>query len=166
MVTTRRCSVYTREAMTTRLPFRRPAAEPVNVIFYCQDSYGLGHGVAGLRADPLFHYFSPVKATEYLAAGRPTVVADAGDFADLVSRGAALGYRPGDVAELRMQLEALAVDPALGERLSREGRVLAQSCTWRAASRRVVGAFERMLDSGSAEDSTRAAGEPTRGGLR
>jgi hypothetical protein len=42
MVTTRKCSVYTREAMTARLPFRRPAAEPVNVIFYCQDSYGLG----------------------------------------------------------------------------------------------------------------------------
>jgi glycosyltransferase involved in cell wall biosynthesis len=122
--------------------------------------------VAGLPTDPRFHYFSPVKAMEYLAAGRPTVVADAGDLADLVSCGAALGYRPGEVAELRAQLEALAVDQALGERLSREGRVLAQSRTWRAAARRVAEAFERMLDSGSAVARTRAGSQPSRGGPR
>jgi glycosyltransferase involved in cell wall biosynthesis len=116
--------------------------------------------VAGLPPDPRFHYFSPVKAIEYLAAGRPTVVAEAGDLAELVSCGAALGYRPGEVADLRAQLEALAVDPTLGERLSRKGRSLARSRTWRAAARRVVGAFERMLDAAPAVDHTRAESEP------
>ncbi len=40
--------------------------------------------VAGLPADPRWHYFSPLKAMEYLACGRPTVVALAGDLSDLV----------------------------------------------------------------------------------
>jgi glycosyltransferase involved in cell wall biosynthesis len=122
--------------------------------------------VAGLPRDPRFHYFSPVKAMEYLAAGRPTVVAEAGDLTELVSCGAALGYRPGEVGELRSRLEALAVDPALGERLSVQGRALAKSRTWRAAARRIVEAFERLLESAAAVDGTPAASEPIRGGTR
>jgi glycosyltransferase involved in cell wall biosynthesis len=106
--------------------------------------------VAGLPPDPRFQYFSPVKAMEYLAVGCPTVVAEAGDLADLVSCGAALGYRPGDIGDLRAQLEALASSAALRKRLSHRGTVLAQSRTWRAAARVVVDAFERMLESGSA----------------
>jgi glycosyltransferase involved in cell wall biosynthesis len=122
--------------------------------------------VAGLPRDPRFHYFSPVKAMEYLAAGRPTVVAEAGDLTELVACGAALGYRPGEVSELRGRLEALAIDPALGKRLSREGRALAESRTWRAAARRVVGAVERILDPASAVAGTRSGSQPVRGGTR
>jgi glycosyltransferase involved in cell wall biosynthesis len=100
--------------------------------------------MAGLPADTALHYFSPLKALEYLAAGRPTVVADAGDLAAIAGAGAALAYRPEDVTDLGAQLLAVATSAELRERLSSAGRAFAQTRTWRAAAREVVQAAERL----------------------
>jgi glycosyltransferase involved in cell wall biosynthesis len=99
---------------------------------------------AGLPADPALHYFSPLKALEYLASGRPTVVAAAGDLASLADAGVALGYRPGDSADLCARLLELADDPALRARLAKRGRAHAERVTWRDAARRIVQALERL----------------------
>ena len=64
--------------------------------------------VSSLMNDPALRYFSPLKAMEYFAAGRPTVVAAAGDLRGVVAAGAALGYRPGDPTSLADQLARLA----------------------------------------------------------
>jgi len=100
--------------------------------------------VAGLLPDRALHYFSPIKAFEYLACGRPTVVAEAGELAALVAAGAALGYRPGEAAELASRLELIAGDAVVRERLGRAGRSFAETRTWRAAARAVAGAVERL----------------------
>jgi glycosyltransferase involved in cell wall biosynthesis len=93
---------------------------------------------AGLTDDPALHYFSPLKALEYLAAGRPTVVARAGSLAQLAAVGVALGYRPGDSADLAAQLVKLASNPELGQRLSTAGRAYAEGRSWRAAARTIL----------------------------
>ena len=118
--------------------------------------------VAGLPSDPRWQYFSPLKAMEYLACGRPTVVAMAGDLADLVEAGAALGYRPGDPFDLRRQLAAVAADPGLSERLSRAGRSLAECRTWRAAARSILQAAERLPRTESNAYSQSRRGAPRR----
>jgi glycosyltransferase involved in cell wall biosynthesis len=100
--------------------------------------------VATLAADPSLHYFSPLKALEYLAAGRATVVAKAGALTGLAEAGAALGYRPGDPVDLAARLEAVAGDAALRRRVARRGRSYAESRTWRAAARAVVAATEAL----------------------
>jgi glycosyltransferase involved in cell wall biosynthesis len=99
---------------------------------------------AGLTDDPALHYFSPLKALEYLAAGRPTVVARAGSLAPLADAGVALGYRPGDSADLAGQLMTLASDPELGQRLSTAGRAYAEGRSWRAAARTILAAAATM----------------------
>lgn len=93
---------------------------------------------AGLASDPALHYFSPLKALEYLAAGRPTVVARAGSLAPLADAGAAVGYRPGDSADLAAQFMALASNLELGQRLSTAARSYAEGRTWRAAARTIL----------------------------
>src|SRR5439155_6451646 len=55
--------------------------------------------VASLTADPSLDYFSPLKALEYMACGRPTVVALVGDLCALVERQVVLGYRAGDAGD-------------------------------------------------------------------
>jgi glycosyltransferase involved in cell wall biosynthesis len=94
--------------------------------------------VAPLSTDPAFHYFSPLKAMEYLAAGRPTVVAAAGDLASFADLGAALAYRPGDAQDLARALATVRGDAALRERMVRKGQELARVRTWRAAARAIV----------------------------
>ncbi|HYY06564.1 MAG TPA: glycosyltransferase family 4 protein [Candidatus Limnocylindria bacterium] len=100
--------------------------------------------VAPLAADRSLHYFSPLKALEYLAAGRPAVVAAAGDLADFAGAGAALSYPPRDAPELAKALARVATDAALRERLERSGRELARTRTWRAAARTIVEAIESL----------------------
>jgi glycosyltransferase involved in cell wall biosynthesis len=100
--------------------------------------------VAGLPPDPTLHYFSPLKALEYLAAGRPAVVAAAGDLARLADAGAALAYAPGNQEELTQLLRKLAADSQLRSTLSRNGRAYAETRTWRSAAREIAQAAERL----------------------
>ncbi len=100
--------------------------------------------VAGLRMDPDLDYFSPLKAMEYLACGKATVVALLGDLAGLASGGVALGYRPGDPTELADRLEALASDGGARARLGRMGREHAEDRTWRAAVRAILQELDRL----------------------
>jgi glycosyltransferase involved in cell wall biosynthesis len=100
--------------------------------------------VAGLPPDPTLHYFSPLKALEYLAAGRPAVVAAAGDLAGLADAGAALAYAPGNPEELTRLLRKLAADSQLRSTLSRNGRAYAETRTWRSAAREIAQAAERL----------------------
>jgi glycosyltransferase involved in cell wall biosynthesis len=100
--------------------------------------------VAGLTADPELHYFSPLKVLEYLAAGRPTVVADAGDLTQIITAGAALGYRPGDAADLAVKLLLVASDADVRGGLARGGRAYARTHTWREAARAIAQAAERL----------------------
>lgn len=98
--------------------------------------------VAPLSSDPELRYFAPLKALEYLAAGRPTVVAEAGDLGDVVRGGAALGYPPGDARALADRLATIGADPLLGRRLGAAGRAFAEVRTWRAAVRAVLTAVQ------------------------
>jgi glycosyltransferase involved in cell wall biosynthesis len=100
--------------------------------------------VASLPADPQLHYFSPLKVLEYLAAGRPTVVADAGDLRTIAAAGVALAYRPGDVGSLAAQLLLVASDAETRARLSRAGPEYARARTWRDAARTIAQAAERL----------------------
>ncbi len=100
--------------------------------------------VAGLPPDPQFDYFSPLKALEYLACGRPTVVADRGDVAGLARSGAALAYRPGDPDDLAERLELIASSPDLAGSLGASGRALAQSHTWQDAASAILQAALRL----------------------
>jgi glycosyltransferase involved in cell wall biosynthesis len=94
--------------------------------------------------DPTLLYFSPLKAMEYLAAGRPTVVAVAGDLVQLVARGAALGYRPGDATSLAGQLTAVALSAQLRTQLSAAALTVAAENTWPMVSRRVLAAVPQV----------------------
>ena len=96
--------------------------------------------VSSLVSDPALDYFSPLKAMEYLAAGRPTVVTDAAGLAELVAAGAALGYPAGDKEALADRLSGLASDAGLSERLAAAGRAYAAGHSWQAISQRILAA--------------------------
>lgn len=92
--------------------------------------------VVPMSADPQLQYFSPLKAMEYLALGRPTVVTRAGDLIELERAGAALGYEPGDGADLAAALVRLSGEPSLAEGLRLQGMATALGHTWLDAAQR------------------------------
>lgn len=89
--------------------------------------------VAPLHADPELQYFSPLKAMEYLAVGRPAVVADAGDLAALARAGAAAAYAPGSPAALAAALGRVADHP---DGIVARGLELARGESWERTARR------------------------------
>jgi glycosyltransferase involved in cell wall biosynthesis len=118
--------------------------------------------VAGLPVEPEWQYFSPLKALEYMACGRPTVVAAAGDLLGLAHDGVALAYRPGDTADLIRQLLAVATHRDLAERLSKEGRSYAENRTWRAAARAIVQEVEALSPAAAIANRHSSSGAPRR----
>lgn len=100
--------------------------------------------VGSVAADPGLDYFAPLKVMEYLAAGRPTVVAATGDLVGLVRQNAALLYPPGDADGLARRITELADDPGLREQLAIRGRAVAGRWTWRQAARRVLEDVARL----------------------
>lgn len=90
--------------------------------------------VSPMSGDPAFQYFSPLKALEYLALGKPTVVAAAGDLQVLAAEGAALAYEPGSAEALALSLMAIEADPALRARLAGRAREVARRSTWVGAT--------------------------------
>jgi glycosyltransferase involved in cell wall biosynthesis len=121
-----------REARTLQVPLMitgRVAHDRVPALAAAADAC-----VALLHPDPRLQYFSPLKATEYLALGKPTVVAEAGDLAELVRQGAAIGYRPGSAEDLAAALVRVASDPSVGRSASERGQALARRMSWRLAA--------------------------------
>jgi glycosyltransferase involved in cell wall biosynthesis len=106
---------------------------------------------AGLPADPAVQYFSPLKAMEYLAAGRATVAARAGSLQPVIDAGAALGYRPGDADDLAATLRSLMENEELRTRIARAGQGYARERTWANAARATVDAIGGL--AGPAADS-------------
>jgi glycosyltransferase involved in cell wall biosynthesis len=77
---------------------------------------------------PIF-YSSPLKISEYLAAGLPVVASGQGDVPRLVGD-AGLLVPPGDASALRQALAALQSDNGLRMRLAASARTRARSLDW------------------------------------
>lgn len=103
--------------------------------------------VAPLHADPELQYFSPLKAMEYLALGRPTAVAEAGDLAALARAGAAVGYTPGSPDALAAALARLADDP---DPVTARGLELAREHSWERTARRSLDGLIELREPAAA----------------
>jgi glycosyltransferase involved in cell wall biosynthesis len=99
--------------------------------------------VPNADGSPMFN--SPVKAYEYMAAGRAIIASRLGQLEEVLVDGeTALLVEPGDAAALAASVERVAADAALRERLGAAARKLAlQRHTWRENAARVVSAVER-----------------------
>jgi glycosyltransferase involved in cell wall biosynthesis len=76
-------------------------------------------------------YTSPLKLFEYMAMGRPIVVADLPSIREVVRDGEhALLVPPEEPAAIAAAVNRLAADPALRERLGRAAAALAASYSW------------------------------------
>jgi glycosyltransferase involved in cell wall biosynthesis len=82
-------------------------------------------------------YFHPLKAVEYLAAGKPVIYSDQGDLRALVGAGG-LGYLPGSVGQLADRLAQLLDDEALRRRLARSAALRGARLDWTVIAERVV----------------------------
>lgn len=104
--------------------------------------------VAGYPAGE--HYFSPLKVAEYLATGLPTVASAIADLPALVADGTeALLVPPGDVAATADALVRLVADPALADRLARDGRAAAVArMSWSAVVDRTLALVPRLREAG------------------
>ncbi len=76
-------------------------------------------------------YFFSRKSVEYLAAGKPIIVADIiGKEAFLKENENALFYKPGDSKDLSLQIQQLIDNPSLYEKISRNNLELAKEFSW------------------------------------
>ena len=84
-------------------------------------------------------YTSPLKLFEYMAMGRPIVVADLPSIREVVRDGEhALLVPPEDPAAIAAAVARLAADPALRERLGRAAAALAPSYSWERRAERIA----------------------------
>lgn len=85
-------------------------------------------------------YFSPLKVTEYMAAGLPVVASGIGQIADLIDhQRTGVLVPPGDAAALARALAALSANASWRESLGRAARAHVEAhCTWTAALDRVL----------------------------
>jgi glycosyltransferase involved in cell wall biosynthesis len=85
-------------------------------------------------------YFSPLKLTEYMAAGLPVVASAIGQVTSLVRHeDTGLLFTPGDVTGLARALQRLHADAALRECLGQSARAfVAEHCTWRSIFDRIL----------------------------
>jgi glycosyltransferase involved in cell wall biosynthesis len=82
---------------------------------------------------------SPMKAFEYLAAGRPVVASDLPSIREIYdSEVDALLVRADDPEAFAGAIQRLLADPALSKRLSASAREKAWRCSWEARARAVV----------------------------
>lgn len=109
-----------------------------------------------LRSDPLFEITIPGKTQAYLAAGRPILMAVAGDAARLVERAeAGISCTPGDPASIADAVDMLyEMTPAQREEMGRSGR---QFYDQELAFDVGVGKFERCFHSSASWDRATSA---------
>ncbi|MDD5307423.1 MAG: glycosyltransferase family 4 protein [Deltaproteobacteria bacterium] len=90
----------------------------------------------------------PLKAFEYLAAGRPIVTGEVEDTAELLRHGeTALRVPPDDVAALTAALRGLLADPARRDAMGRAARQRAQGLDWTARGERLLAFMRERLDA-------------------
>jgi len=91
-----------------------------------------------LAAHPTFEAFVPSKLLDFMAVGRPVVLAAAGESRRLLDAAAAgIGVAPEDPAALAGALESLADDPGAAQAFGRRGREFARSRTRIAQAERL-----------------------------
>ena len=104
---------------------------------------GADCGVAILRPIPLFATTFPNKVFDYMAAGRPVVLAINGVIRTVVEEaGAGLAVPPGDPAALAEAIRALAANPQAARDMGRRGRAHAEAAFDRAD---LAAQMERVL---------------------
>jgi len=99
-------------------------------------------GVATYERNPLTEIAAPHKVMEYVAAGRPLVLADLKGLRH-VWEGAALFYRPGDPVDLAARIEALIEDPELARRLVSRARTVYERLDWRHSEQVLLQVYAR-----------------------
>ncbi len=84
---------------------------------------------SSLRKVPLFEGTMPVKLYEYMACGRPILLAADGQAQAVVSEeaGAAIHVPPGDASALADAIVALRDQPALAKMLGQSGRIFVEA---------------------------------------
>lgn len=99
-------------------------------------------------------YFSPLKLTEYMAAGLPVVASAVGQVASLITdEHTGLLYPPGDVEALAASLARLHADDALRRRLGDSARAhVTAHHTWRLVLDRVLHLAGAPRGSGMPQD--------------
>jgi glycosyltransferase involved in cell wall biosynthesis len=85
-------------------------------------------------------YFSPLKLTEYMAAGLAVVASAIGQVTSLIRHGeTGLLVTPGDAGSLALALQRLHGDLPLREKLGRAARrLVAERCTWASVLDRIL----------------------------
>jgi glycosyltransferase involved in cell wall biosynthesis len=96
--------------------------------------------------DTLYTRYSfPMKAYDYLALGKPTVVSGLPIIREVMTEEVALTLRPGDAEGLMQALERLSSDAVLCERLGRNARDASRQYTWERRAEHIL----RVLQSKS-----------------
>ncbi|HEV8598685.1 MAG TPA: glycosyltransferase family 4 protein [Gemmatimonadales bacterium] len=102
-------------------------------------------------AEPLERYGTtvlPLKIFQYLAAGRPLVVGDVPDTAELLEEGAAcLRVAPEQIDPFIAAIRALATDPERRGQMGETASTLAQGLTWDARARQIITYLSERLDA-------------------
>jgi glycosyltransferase involved in cell wall biosynthesis len=100
-------------------------------------------------AEPLVRYGTtvlPLKIFPYLAAGRPLVVGDVADTAELLSDDQTCVRVPPDrLDSFIAAVRSLAADPARRARLGSAARALAEGLTWDARARQILAWLDERL---------------------
>jgi glycosyltransferase involved in cell wall biosynthesis len=92
---------------------------------------------------PSRHEGFGLPALEAMACGTPVLVTDAGNSPAVVGD-AALLVPAGDAPALAGGLRRLISEPALRDRLRREGPVRASEFSWERAAQRTLAVYERV----------------------
>jgi glycosyltransferase involved in cell wall biosynthesis len=97
----------------------------------------------------------PVKAQEAMASGLPMIAAKGSWLQTYVEEhGLGIAVDELDVEDVRAAIRRLMEDPALAAEMGRRGRTISETeLNWRAASDRLVAAYEGLWDAAETEDA-------------
>jgi glycosyltransferase involved in cell wall biosynthesis len=96
--------------------------------------------------DAFNNYRLPSKIPEFLAIGRPLLLAKANVGLRLQDGVNAILMERGDAAEITERVRTLLVDPALAERVGREGRRFAiEHFDWQRSTKQLEGFYRELL---------------------
>ncbi len=98
---------------------------------------------ASVLAFPSLYEGFGLPLLEAMSRGLPAVVGSAGALPEL-ARGAAIPVKADQVSEIAGALEQLLADEALREKLSSEGKRLAEDYTWSHAAQRTLATLRRI----------------------